>query len=50
MACFQMVTFSSGFLILIFVVDIPMEQPGHQTPAWSEPKMPLKVPYDNIPS
>jgi len=22
--------------------DIPMEQPGHQTPAWSEPEMPFK--------
>lgn len=38
-----MVKFSSGSLISIFVVDIPMEKPGHQTRASSERKMPLKV-------
>jgi len=38
-----MVAFSSGFRISIFVVDIPMEQPGDQTPARSEREMPFKV-------
>lgn len=40
----QMVTFSCRCFISIFVLDIPMEQPGQQTRASSEPEMPLKVP------
>lgn len=41
-------TIGDIFIWVSYLVDIPMEQPGHQTPAWSEPKMPLKVPNNNV--
>lgn len=44
-----MVKFSCGCLISIFVIGIPMEQPGHQTGASPETEMPVKVTYNTVP-
>lgn len=35
---------------LIFVIGIPMEQPGHQNRASPELEMPVKVPSNNAPN